>query len=415
MLAIANAIPGDDTITFDPSLDGGTIRLSLGEMAITDSVGIEALGSDITIDAGGHSRIFDVDDGHSGTAATAINVNIVGLTLTGGSAADGGAIYSTESLSLQFVNVTDSTASDKGGGIYALTPGATVLQSCTVSGNNAANDGGGIYASTSYGTSVQSCTISGNTAGTAGGGIYSLINDDGLGTTIQGCTISGNTAGTAGGGIYLRSSDNGLGITIQSSTISDDVASDGAGLYSLGNGQTVIQYSTISGNIARGGGGGLSVGTSLGMQLQYSTVSGNYAVEGGGILTVTNSGGNTLIQDSTIAANRAFASGGGLYLANTGGTATIQNSTITGNIADYDANGEGKGGGIFSANDPVELQSTIIARNTDRSLTAPDVFGPVSLSYCLVGDNTGSGLTEAPVCGSGRQWQPDRRSNLRNH
>ncbi len=91
-LALTNSnAGGDNSIWFDSSLDGGTISLSLGEMAITDSVGIEGLGSGITIDAGGQSRIFNVDDGQISTGIDASDVNIVGLTLTGGSADDGGA------------------------------------------------------------------------------------------------------------------------------------------------------------------------------------------------------------------------------------------------------------------------------------------------------------------------------------
>ena len=42
------------------------------------------------------------------------------------------------------------------------------------------------------------------------------------------------------------------------------------------------------------------------------------------------------------------------------------------------------------------IASTIIAGNVDNTHTAPDVFA-VALSHSLIGDNTGSGLTEAPV------------------
>ena len=54
---LANANPMPDTISFDPSLAGGTIHLTLGELAITDSVTILGPGAGITtIDAGNHSR-----------------------------------------------------------------------------------------------------------------------------------------------------------------------------------------------------------------------------------------------------------------------------------------------------------------------------------------------------------------------
>ncbi len=65
-LALANALPGAATISFDPKLDGSTITLSLGELAITDSVTIQGPGSTkLTINAGGNSRIFDVNDNNS--------------------------------------------------------------------------------------------------------------------------------------------------------------------------------------------------------------------------------------------------------------------------------------------------------------------------------------------------------------
>ena len=91
-LALANALPGAQTVSFDPSLNGKTIALSLGELAITDSVTIAGPGTaKLTINAGGQSRIFDVDDSN---ASNNINVEIDGLTLTGGNANDGGAIDS---------------------------------------------------------------------------------------------------------------------------------------------------------------------------------------------------------------------------------------------------------------------------------------------------------------------------------
>ncbi len=347
-LSLTNAnVGGDNTIYFDSSIDGGTIKLSLGELAITDSVNIEGLGSNLTIDAGGTSRIFNINDGNSGNVS---NVNISGLTLTGGNAKDGGAIYSTESLGLGFVNVTGDTASDKGGGIYAVTPGTIDVAFCTISENSAVNSGGGIYTDVSDemgGMDVSFSTVANNTA-SDGAGLYSQGNGF-FQTYVYSSTISGNNASGSGGGIYSDTTDNAGETDIWYSTVSDNTATDGAGVFCNDSGQTVVQYSTISGNTARGFGGGLFVTSSLGMQFEYSTASGNYAVQGGGILTATPSGGTTLIQDSTIAENRAVGSGGGLNVANLG-TTTIQNSTISGNIADVNSGGQGKGGGIYSAN-----------------------------------------------------------------
>jgi hypothetical protein len=64
------------------------------------------------------------------------------------------------------------------------------------------------------------------------------------------------------------------------------------------------------------------------------------------------------------------------------------------------------GGGVFSAYGiTLVVQSTIIAANTDDSGTAPDVSGTIALiDHSLVGDNKGSGLTEAQT--------PDVNGNL---
>ena len=71
-LALTNSNPGgENNINFDIKLAGGTIHLSLGELAITDSVSIVDSqpfvggGGDVCIDASGKSRIFDINDGDS--------------------------------------------------------------------------------------------------------------------------------------------------------------------------------------------------------------------------------------------------------------------------------------------------------------------------------------------------------------
>ncbi len=303
-LALTNANPGTDTISFASALNGNTITLSLGELAITDSGTIDGPGAaNLTIDAAGNSRIFDVNHITEAavsdvTSVTYIDVTIDGLTLTGGSAtgADGGAIYSAENLTVSNSTITGNTTDGNGGGIYALAGGEA--------------------------------------------------------TAILDSTISGNTAGGNGGGLYLT-----------------------------GFGATIIQNSTISGNTATSDGGG---------------------IWGGG-----NTSGTMTIQNTTISGNFADGNGGGFW-AFAFGTTTIQNSTISGNTSDADSNGSGTGGGIYSSQGTLSVQSTIVAGNTDNTATAPDIggAGSVTLSNSLIGDNTGSGLSEAPV------GSPDADGNL---
>jgi hypothetical protein len=73
---IADAQSGDQ-IVFDPSLQGQTITLTSGELAITKSLDIEGLGADQLAISGNHaSRIFDISGG--------VTVTLAGLTITDG-------------------------------------------------------------------------------------------------------------------------------------------------------------------------------------------------------------------------------------------------------------------------------------------------------------------------------------------
>jgi parallel beta-helix repeat protein len=253
-LSLSNALPGATTISFSPSLDGATLNLSLGELPITDSVTIQGPGAgELTINAGGKSRIFDVNDNNS---STSIAVEIDGLTLIGGGNVNyGGAIDSQESLTANNLIVKGNTALNGGGGIFVSTSGKTIIQNSTISGNSASGgDGGGLYAATVGGgtTLIASSTISGNSAN-MGGGIYAPTWRLGQ-ITIQDSTISGNAATLIGGGIWNNTSYGGT-TTIQNSTITGNVADSdsngagkGGGLYVAG-GTPSIASTIIAGNI----------------------------------------------------------------------------------------------------------------------------------------------------------------------
>ena len=346
-LTNSNAGSSFNDITFDQSLSG-TIYLSLGELAITDSVEING-NPTITIDAGGKWRIFDVDNGDDTNAST---VSIEDLTLTGGSADNGGAISSTEDLTLVEVTVTGNTASQDGGGIYNR--GTINLDRSAVSRNTAGKDGGGLFSTGGDATNVS----------------------------VNGGSLSGNTAAGSGGGLYVDSTGPmGMGC----STVSNNRTTDGGGLfYANSSGWVGIDFNTFSGNTATGSGGGLWLGPAV----------------------PSGAGPTMFFQQNTVAGNTASESGGGIYADGADGTITIENSTITGNTANTSADGTGKGGGIYSFG-TMDLSSTIVAQNTDDRLAAPDLYGPVNNFTCsLVGDNTGSGLTEAPVSA------PDGNGNL---
>jgi len=90
------------------------------------------------------------------------------------------------------------------------------------------------------------------------------------------------------------------------------------------------------------------------------------------------------------------------------GVSIVTNSTIVQNHATA-----GPGGGIYHDmvnGTPITLRNTIVAQNTDNG-TAPDAdvapaVGSVTFLDSLIGNNTGSGLTAAPV------GTPDSNGNL---
>ncbi len=174
-ILLANGSSGANTITFAASTNGTEFDLSLGQMAISETVTITGNGAANTvIDAQLLSRIFGITE-------TAGNVTLAQLTLTKGKPTlnevpdlgRGGAVRSLSSGTLTVSQSTlsgNSTAGDfaSGGAIYSASGAVTVTQS-TLSGNSTAGSyarGGAIYAGSGAVTVSQS-TLSGNS--TTGG------------------------------------------------------------------------------------------------------------------------------------------------------------------------------------------------------------------------------------------------------
>jgi len=361
--ALAAAVP-DETIDFDASLDGGTILLTMGELAVTKALIIDAtmLPSGLTIDAssndptpaednGDGNRVFRIDDGDNKTDSP---VTISGLTLTGGDVSGGGgALFTRENL-----EVTKST----------------------ISGNSATRNGGGISGST---VTVTDSTISNNLAtgdSDYGGGISGDF------VTIISSTISGNSASSNGGGI------SGGTVAVTDSTISDNSASGGGGIW--GDAVTVTD-STISGNSATRNGGGISARD---VTVTNSVISGNSASGSSGGIYAR---GDVTVTNSTISGNSA-STGGGISAL---GDVTVTSSTISGNSS------VGPGGGIYARGPMTVIMviiDSIVAGNTDDG-RAPDLHrgrDSLAVRHSLIGNNTGGGLAEAPI------GMPDVNGNL---
>jgi predicted outer membrane repeat protein len=250
-LGLANANPGPHTVTFAPNLAGGTIHLTNGELDVTNGVTIDGdiTGNGtpgITIDAGGASRVFDVDNGVSVISAT-----LDGLVIRGGDSGSVGsgdsgggiAVGQSDTLTLKISTVADNQGY-AGGGIYGAQNSTVTLINASVFSNSSDQLGGGIYADGTL--TLTNATISGNSSQSTGGGI-------GLGSnttaTLTNATIAGNSSGGSGGGI---SGDAFTIIRLYNSTLTGNYAiGQGGGIYTAGGGSSLtLANSIVAGDAA---------------------------------------------------------------------------------------------------------------------------------------------------------------------
>ena len=215
-VAEANATSGADVIQFDFESGGPhAITLTSGELLITDDLTIEGLGSArLTISGNDNSRIFNVvepADNPDEFIYIDIFVSIQGLTLTDGSAVDGGAIRN-ESATLYLTDVTVDGQHGHRQRTAASTPWEKAPEGRRRPDNagrrqqpsqrQPGRQGGGIYNENDH---VELCAsvVNGNTASVNGGGIYTSASGGGgyggeLATLIiNDSQVTGNRRSTA--------------------------------------------------------------------------------------------------------------------------------------------------------------------------------------------------------------------------
>ncbi|WP_119270923.1 choice-of-anchor Q domain-containing protein [Taklimakanibacter deserti] len=201
-IALANANPDADTITFAPALAGKTISLT-DELVLTSDVTIDGdingdNKADVTISGNSAHRIFNI-------TGSSTDVALASLTLANASSSGaGGAILASDAGTLDILDTTirNSGAATNGGGIAADQTDVTIANSLLMF-NIAAAEGGGIYASDSNIT-ITNSTIGINDSGGKGGGI-SASNTN---LILHSATIAGNLAGANG-----TNTDEGGGIS----------------------------------------------------------------------------------------------------------------------------------------------------------------------------------------------------------
>lgn len=321
------------------------------------------------------------------------NIKVEGFTIWNGvsDGSSGGGLYIASHSPTQSGNIlvsanifTNNTATDKGGGLYAVsnanpagTAGNVTITGNVVTANRAKGNqlasGGGIYAeSYSFEGNSGMVTVNGNKVvanrSNFGAGVYALsYGPIGAGkVAVSGNRITDNIGNNGnGGGLYAGShtvtATSGM-VNVANNTISNNVC-NGAG---KGEGGGVYVYTssaapgnagriTVSGNIIKDNRGGFGGGvyaessshTGLAGELDFTDnrISGNQASSGGGgitamSVTVSGTAADTVLINNILAGNNAGTSqnGSGLWArsfssSNSGkaGNFTLTHNTITSN------------------------------------------------------------------------------------
>lgn len=249
-------------ITFDAALDGQTIGLTSGQLALNDIMTISTSNA-ITVSAGDNSRVIDV--GASGV------VTITGLTIRDGYLVDafGAGIRNNGTLTLTLTTVSNNevyytlSGSGKAGGIANYGTMAIIdstVRDNTLTSPNFGGDGGGVMNFSGGQLSIIRSTFTGNIAGPfgLGGGVY---NNNGI-VTIENSTFYDNASGAGrGGGAIANDSPGGsYGVTIVNSTIVSNTsgsASSGAGgggILNSSNNTVYLVNTVVADNFAWFGG-----------------------------------------------------------------------------------------------------------------------------------------------------------------
>jgi hypothetical protein len=403
------AAANGDSIVFADSLDGKTIKLTSGQLVVTNSLKVVGPGADdLTISGNEASRVFDITGGAT--------VTISSLTISHGLA---------------------NSAGSGGGGILSETGATLILDHDTFSHNQAVGAagldefGGGLL---NLGlATVNKCTFKDNQV--LGGGSFDAIggsaggaidNFGGASLTVVGTLFSDNRVVSADGDGYFAlggAVENNAGVngydptlatpstaTLTDCTFLDNLAQGGA--HANSNGGAILSEGLgtymaltdclVSGNLSQGGEGGANEGIGGGvmnigiMDITDCTITDNEA-----------EGGNDGILSPGFPGQYAGAAFGGGVANNSGTDLHITDSLISGNIAQGAATASGPGGDAFGGGITNSPGGTMTM--TDSSVSDNGAFaGPAGAGTAVTGpagigfgggiDTTGTSTTTLVGC-----------------
>lgn len=294
--------------------DGGGIQLNGGNLTLTNVI----FSNNDASDQGGALYI-----GNSGSTVT-----LNGVTISGGTAVSGGAIYNNGTLTASNLTFTDNDATN-GGGLYNNGT-ATLDDQSAAQRNNATESGGGFFNAPGAVLTLLNSDVANNDAVDGAG----IANEGTLQTTNINIG-SLNIATQTGGGLY-----NTGQATLLNSTIVQNQAETGAGVYNAGT--LTASNSTFSRNAGlsnqfNANGPGLynqSGPAALNNVTLHLTVGTSIFANGGTVEV-----GNTIISSASGTSGLPACGGGGTFISNGYNLANDQSCTFltaTGDVQGLD-------------------------------------------------------------------------------
>jgi len=205
---------------------------------------------DVTLAGTGATAVTISGGGPVITVPSGVTATVDGLTVSGGSAANGGGVDNAGTLTISNATITNNSAAGAGGGIENEAGGTLIISDSTIANNTAGDVGGGIDCQGRL--TIVNSTVADNSAAAGGG-----ISDEGPLTAVNTTIAYNSTSGgsDSGGGLDF----GGAGTATLYNTIvalntdaggDDDVGGTGIGSASANNLVGVDATGTVAGSVS---------------------------------------------------------------------------------------------------------------------------------------------------------------------
>jgi predicted outer membrane repeat protein len=206
-VSLADALPGDNTVSFLYTFSSGTVTLTDGQLELSGTPGLRTIdgGNRITLSGNHASRLFLIDAGvqavltrldlshgssdSGGTIFNSGNLTLADSTLYGNAAIFGGAVCNVGTLTVYGTTFGYDFAWYQGGGLFNA--GSLTAFNDTFVYDTAFHDGGAIYSATGT-VYLTSLTISRNNS-SGGGGVAVAAGN----VLLRNCIVAGNLNDTS--------------------------------------------------------------------------------------------------------------------------------------------------------------------------------------------------------------------------